>query len=241
CQKKGIVLAVDNTMATPWMFRPKSVGAAFSINSLTKFIGGHGNAMGGSITDTGAFDWSRYPNIADNFRKLPVSQQANAQIRIRALRDFGACLGPESAHHLSVGAETLALRMERNCSNALALAQMLEAEKAVKAVYYPGLPSHPQYALSQKLFNGKGGGTLSFELDDKMDLFACLNRLKIGIFASNLGDTRTLVNPVAHTIYHDMGPVARKEQGIADSLIRVSVGIEDIQDLLDDFRQALSA
>ncbi|WAW10791.1 cystathionine gamma-synthase family protein [Oxalobacter vibrioformis] len=239
CQEKGILLAVDNTMTSPWLFRPKSIGAALSINSLTKFIGGHGNAMGGSVTDTGVFDWARYPNIAEGFKKLPASQRGNAQIRAKALRDFGACLGPESAHHIAVGAETLALRMERSCANALALAKMLETEKAVTAVYYPGLSSHPQHDLASRLFSGFGG-MLSFEIDEKVDLFACLNRLKIGIFASNLGDTRTLVNPVAHTIYYDMSDAAKKEQGIASSLVRVSVGIEDTQDILDDFHQALS-
>ncbi|NLC22982.1 MAG: hypothetical protein GX776_00685, partial [Oxalobacter sp.] len=132
-----------------------------------------------------------------------------------------------------------ALRMERSCANALALAKMLETEKAVTAVYYPGLSSHPQHDLASRLFSGFGG-MLSFEIDEKVDLLACLDRLKIGIFASNLGDTRTLVNPVAHTIYYDMSDAAKKEQGIASSLVRVSVGIEDTQDILDDFHQALS-
>ncbi len=239
CQKRGILLAVDNTMASPWLFRPKNIGAALSINSLTKFIGGHGHAMGGSVTDTGCFDWNRYPNIAEGIKKFPAAQWGSAQIRGKALRDFGACLGPESAHHLATGAETLALRMERSCANALALAQMLEKEKAVRTVYYPGLPGHPQHALAKTLFRAFGG-MLSFEIDEKVDLFSCLDRLKIGIFASNLGDTRTLVNPVAHTIYYDMSEAARAEQGIAGSLVRVSVGIEDTQDILDDFHQALS-
>lgn len=239
CQEKGILMVVDNTMTSPWLFRPKKVGAGLSINSLTKSIGGHGNAMGGSVTDTGAFDWQRYPNIAENFKKLPVNQWGNAQLRAKGLRDFGACLSPESAHHIAVGSETLALRMARSCENAMALAQLLENEKAVKAVYYPGLASHPQHELARKLFNGFGG-MLSFEIDERVDLFACLNRMKIGIFASNLGDTRTLVNPVAQTIYYDIGEAARKEQGIAESLVRVAVGIEEKNDLLDDFHQALS-
>ena len=239
CQEKGILLAVDNTMASPWLFRPGEVGAALSIHSLTKFIGGHGHAMGGSVTDTGVYDWERYPHIADNFKKLPPAQRGMAQLRGKALRDFGACLGPESAHHLAVGAETLALRMERSCKNAMALAQMLEKEPAVSAVYYPGLPSHPQHSLAKKLFKGFGG-MLSFEISASFDLFSCLSRLKIGVFASNLGDTRTLVNPVAHTIYYDMSEAERAKQGIASSLVRVSVGIEDTQDLLDDFYQALA-
>jgi O-acetylhomoserine (thiol)-lyase len=239
CKERDILLVVDNTMTSPWLFRPKDIGAAFSINSLTKFISGHGHAMGGSITDTGCFDWARYPNIADHLKKLPATRQGHAQIRIRSLRDFGACLGPESAHHIAVGAETLALRMDRICKNAMALAEMLEKEKRVRAVHYPGLSSHPQHALACRLFRGFGG-MLSFEIDEKVDLFACLNRLKLGIFASNLGDTRTLVNPVAHTIYYEATEAVRQEQGIVPSLVRVSVGIEDTSDLLEDFHQALS-
>jgi O-acetylhomoserine (thiol)-lyase len=161
-----------------------------------------------------------------------------AQLRAKALRDFGAALGPEAAHHIAVGAETLALRMERTSSNALALARMLEADERVAAVHYPGLPSHPQHALSAELFRSFGS-LLSFELKDGIDCFDYLNRLKLGIPASNLGDTRTLVIPVAHTIFFEMGAERRASMGIAESLIRVSVGIEDSADLLDDFRNAL--
>jgi len=240
CRERGILYVVDNTMTTPWLFRPKAVGAGIVINSLTKSIGGHGMALGGSLTDTGLFDWSAYPNIAPNFRKQPAQQQGMSQLRAKALRDFGASLGPEAAHHIAVGAETLALRMERTCANALALAQMLEADERVAAVYYPGLASHPQHALVSELFRA-GGSLFSFELKDGIDCFDYLNRLTVGIPASNLGDTRTLVIPVSHTIFFEMGPERRASMGIADSLIRVSVGIEETADLLADFGNALNA
>jgi O-acetylhomoserine (thiol)-lyase len=139
-----------------------------------------------------------------------------------------------------LGAETLALRMERTCANALALAQLLEADERVAAVYYPGLPSHPQHAISSELFRA-AGSLLSFELKDGIDCFDFLNKLKLAVPASNLGDTRTLVIPVAHTIFYEMGPERRASMGIAESLIRVSVGIEDTADLLADFREALAA
>jgi O-acetylhomoserine (thiol)-lyase len=240
CRERGILYVVDNTMTTPWLFRPKSVGAGLVVNSLTKSIAGHGDVLGGALTDTGLFDWAAYPNIAENFRRQPPAAQGMAQLRAKALRDFGASLGPEAAHHIAVGAETLALRMERTSANALALATMLEADERVAAVHYPGLVSHPQHALASDLFRS-GGSLLSFELKDGIDCFDYLNRLKLGIPASNLGDTRTLVIPVAHTIFFEMGAARRASMGIAESLIRVSVGIEDTADLVDDFRSALDS
>ncbi|MDY0963610.1 MULTISPECIES: cystathionine gamma-synthase family protein [Massilia] len=240
CRARGILYVVDNTMTTPWLFRPKDVHAGLVVNSLTKSIGGHGIALGGALTDTGLFDWAAYPNIAQNFRKQPPAAQGMAQLRAKALRDFGAALGPEAAHHIAVGAETLALRMERTCANALALATMLEADERVAAVHYPGLASHPQHAIVEGLFRS-GGSLLSFELKDDIDPFDYLNRLKLAIPASNLGDNRTLVIPVAHTIFFEMGPERRASMGIAEGLIRVSVGIEDTDDLVGDFRQALDA
>lgn len=238
CAERGILYVVDNTMTSPYLFRPKVVGAGIVINSLTKSIGGHGIALGGALTDTGLYDWSRYSNILETYKRYPTPQWGMAQIRAKALRDFGASLGPEAAHHLAVGAETMALRMERECANALAVAQMLEADDRVAAVYYPGLKSHPQHALSTELFRSYGS-LFSFELKDSIDCFDYLNRLKLGVSASNLGDTRTLVIPVSHTIFYEMGPERRASMGIAESLIRVSVGIEDTDDLVEDFRQAL--
>jgi O-acetylhomoserine (thiol)-lyase len=139
-----------------------------------------------------------------------------------------------------VGAETMALRMERECANAMAVALMLERDDRVAAVYYPGLPSHPQHAISKELFRAFGS-LFSFELKEGIDCFDYLNRLKLCVPASNLGDTRTLVIPVAHTIFFEMGRERRASMGIAESLIRVSVGIEDTDDLVEDFRQALEA
>ena len=240
CQARGIVYVVDNTMTSPYLFQPKSVGASLVVNALTKSIGGHGNALGGSLTDTGLYDWSQFPNIFDTYKKSPTINWGMAQIRAKALRDFGGTLGPEAAHHLAVGAETMALRLERECASALAVARMLEADPHVRAVHYPGLASHPQHARATELFRACGS-LFSFELEDSVDCFDYLNRLKLAISASNLGDTRTLVIPVAHTIFFEMGAQRRASMGIAESLIRVSIGIEDTADLVEDFRQALDA
>lgn len=238
CRDRGILYVVDNTMTSPYLFRPKMVGAGLVVNALTKSIGGHGNALGGSLTDTGLFDWTRFPNIIETYKRYASAQWGMAQIRAKSLRDFGGSLGPEAAHHIAVGAETMALRMERECANALAVAQMLEADTRVAAVYYPGLASHPQHSLATELFSGYGS-LFSFELKDGIDCFDYMNRLKLGVPASNLGDTRTLVIPVSHTIFYEMGPARRASMGIAESLIRVSIGIEDTVDLLEDFQQAL--
>ena len=239
CQARGILYVVDNTMTSPYLFRPKVVGAGLVVNALTKSIGGHGIALGGSLTDTGVYDWTAYPHIAESYKRSPPVAWGITQLRARGLRDFGASLGPEAAHHIAVGAETLALRMERASGSALALATMLEADERIAAVHYPGLKSHAQHALASALFRSCGA-LFSFELKDGIDCFDYLNRLRLAISASNLGDTRTLIIPVAHTIFFEMGAERRASMGIAESLIRVSVGIEDTEDLLDDFRRALA-
>ncbi|GGC99547.1 cystathionine gamma-synthase family protein [Undibacterium terreum] len=239
CRARGILYVVDNTMTSPYLFRPKTVGAGLVVNALTKAIAGHGNVLGGALTDTGLYDWNAYPHIVENYKKFPVIQWGMAQIRAKALRDFGGTLGPEAAHHVAIGAETMALRQQRECENAQAVAELLAADERVAAVHYPGLPGHPQHHIAKELFRSYGA-LLSFELREDIDCFDFLNRMKLAIPASNLGDTRTLVIPVAHTIFYEMGAERRASMGIAESLIRVSIGLEDTEDLLEDFRQALA-
>ena len=241
CEAKGLVYVIDNTLTSPYLFLPKSVKATFSVNSLSKYIGGHGNALGGSVTDTGLYDWKAFPNLLPIY-KTPgsdPSQWALLQLRKKGLRDFGGTLAPEAAHTLSVGSETLALRMDRSCGNAARLALYLETHPKIKSVHYPGLPSHPQHSLAKELFK-RPGALVSFVLAADVEPFAFLDRLKLAICSSNLGDNRTLVIPVAHTIFFEMGAERRASMGIEDGLIRMSVGIEDTEDLLEDFAQALA-
>ena len=204
CAARGLVYVVDNTMTSPWLFRPKTVGASLVVNALTKYIGGHGNALAGSVTDTGIFDWTRFPNIAESYKGAAPAMWGLTQVRKKGLRDWGGTLSAEQAHHIAVGAETLALRMERTCATAQALAESLVGHPSVRAVHYPGLPTHPQHVLAKALFRA-GGGLLSFELNDGVDCFDVLNRLGIVVSSSNLGDNRTLAIPVAHTIYWEIG------------------------------------
>lgn len=239
CREHNLVYFVDNTMTTPYLFRPKDVGASLVINSLTKYIGGHANALGGSVTETGLFDWSVFTNLYDNYKKGDVSGWAIQQIKKKGLRDLGASLGPEAAHHISVGSDTLALRMDRICENAQRLAQYLDGHEKIRQVYYPGLPNHPEHDRSAALF-GHHGGIFSIELVADVDCFDFINKLDLVICSSNLGDTRSLAIPVAHSIYFEMGPERRASMGIDDSLVRFSIGIEEIDDLLADFEQALT-
>ena len=240
CADRHLLYVVDNTMTTPYLYQPGRHGAGLVVNALTKYIGGHGNALGGAVTDTGLYDWTRFTNIYDNYKNAKPQLWGIQQIRKKGLRDAGSTLAAEPAHRIAVGAETLALRMERCCGNALKLARFLAAHSKVTRVYYPGLEDHPQHATAREWFTSYGA-LMSIELAAGIDCFDFLNRLELVISSSHLGDNRTLAIPIAHTIYWEMGPQRRAEMGIADSLIRLSIGIEDYADLEADFAQALGA
>lgn len=239
CKEKNLVYVVDNTLVTPLLCQGKAMGAALVVNSLSKHIGGHGNALGGAVTDTGLYDWTDYENIAEPYRKGKPTAWGLTQIKKKGLRDMGGTLASESAHRIAAGAETLALRMDRSCANALALAQFLDAHPKVAKIHYPGLPAHPQHQRAAQMFGNRFGALMGIELVDDVDLFDFLNRLKVLILATHLGDNRTLVLPMAHTIYYEMGAERRALMGISDNFLRVSIGIEDVQDLIDDVVQAL--
>ena len=239
CQTKNLIYCVDNTMTSPYLFSPKKVGASLIVNSLTKYIGGHGNALGGMITDTGLYDWSKFVNIHDSYRKDEPTLWGITQIKKKGLRDIGASMSPEAAHHLAVGSETLPMRLDRACANAQTLAEFCDEHTKVNHTYYPGLPGHPQHDRANQLF-ANFGAIFSIDLTDEINCFDFLNNMDIVIASSNLGDTRTLAIPVAHTIYYEMGTERRASMGIDDSMIRFSVGVEDIEDLLEDFQKALN-
>ncbi|MEO5672745.1 MAG: cystathionine gamma-synthase family protein [Ramlibacter sp.] len=239
CTARGVLYIVDSTMTTPCLFQPKSVGASLVVHSLSKSICGHGNALGGSISDTGLFDWATYPHVLPAYRKGPAAGWGLLQIRKKGLRDMGATLSSEHGHRIAAGAETLALRMERACANARALAEWLEAQPLVSKVHYPGLASHAQHARAARLFK-HAGALLGFETVEGVDAFDVLNALELVIKSSHLGDNRTLGIPVARTIFWEMGAEQRESMDIADSLVRLSVGIEAQADLLADFAQAFA-
>ncbi|MDC0222067.1 cystathionine gamma-synthase family protein [Gammaproteobacteria bacterium] len=239
CKIKSLIYCVDNTMTSPHLFLPKKVQASLIVNSLTKYIGGHGNALGGIITDTGLYDWSEFGNIYDAYRTEKSELQGITQIKKKGLRDMGASLGPEAAHHLATGSETLSLRIEKACENAQVLAEFCDNHPNIKKAYFPGLSNHPQHERAKQLF--KGFGTIfSVDLKEEVNCFDFLNKMDCIVSSSNLGDNRTLAIPVAHTIYYEMGAERRASMGISDSMVRFSVGIEEVADLLTDFEQALA-
>ena len=239
CHAHNLLYVVDSTLTTPYLFQAKSVQAGLVIHALTKYIGGHGNALAGAIVDTGLYDWTQYPGILELYKQGPSQKWGLLQLKKKALRDFGAALAPDSAHLISIGSDTLALRMDRACSNAQQLAEFLNAHPLIQKVFYPGLKDHPQHKLSQELFKSHGA-LMSFELVESIDPLEFLDHLKIVIASSNLGDTRTLGIPVAHTIYYEMGAERRKSMGISDGFIRLSIGIEDYADLEESFSYALA-
>ena len=239
CERRKLLYIVDNTMTPPTMFLAKNVKAGLVINSLSKAVAGHGDVLGGAVVETGLFDWSSYPNIMDPYKKGDSSAWALLQIRKKGLRDMGATLSPQSASRIALGSETLALRVPRACANARALAAMFEQHSAIKTVHYPGVASHPQHQRAQELFSDFGM-LLSIDLADEEQCFPFLNRLRCAVLSSHLGDNRTLVIPVAHTIFYEMGPERRASMGISEGTVRISVGIEDEADLLEDFSQALA-
>ena len=239
CKLKSLIYCVDNTMTSPHLFLPKKVQASLIVNSLTKYIGGHGNALGGIITDTGLYDWSEFGNIYDAYRTEKSELQGFTQIKKKGLRDMGASLGPEAAHHLATGSETLSLRIEKACENAQVLAEFCDNHPNIRKAYFPGLSNHPQHERAKQLF--KGFGTIfSVDLKEEVNCFDFLNKMDCIVSSSNLGDNRTLAIPVAHTIYYEMGVERRASMGISDSMVRFSVGIEEVADLLTDFEQALA-
>lgn len=238
CRERGIIYVVDNTITSPALFRPRSVGASLVINSLTKTIAGHGEALGGAVTDTGLFDWTSFPNLFSSYRKGEPKGWGLLQIRKKGLRDMGGTMCSDQAHRISVGSETLSLRVKQASKTALGLARWLEQHPKIDAVHYPWLPSHADHERAKRLFSA-GSWLLSFELRDPSSMIDVLNRLSLAIKSTGLGDTRTLIIPVAPTIFWEAGVETRKEMGIAEGLIRVSVGLEEEADLIADFEVAL--
>lgn len=240
CESNDLLFVLDNTMTPNAIFDAHSVKASMLITSLTKYIAGHGNVLGGVTVDLGNFDWAKYTNISDKYRVADTQQWGLTQIRKRGLRDMGATLAPSSAAQVSVGLETLSMRLEKTCSNALTLANYLQNHEQIERVFYPGLPQHPQHERASSLFkDGMFGGIVSFTLKSNINMRDFFNKLALVISATHLGDTRTLALPVATTIFYENGLAERQKMGIDEQLIRISVGIEDITDLINDFQQAL--
>lgn len=240
CNEHGLLFVIDNTMTPAPMLDAKALNASLVVTSLTKYIGGHGNVLGGVVVDLGNYNWKSFANISDTYKVADTAQWGLTQIRKRGLRDMGATLAPNSAHQISIGLETLNLRMKQSCENAMAMALFCQSHPAIKDVFYPGLVEHPQHQRAIALFDHQFGAILSLELMPGIDMRRFLNALNLIICSTHLGDTRTLALPIATTVFFENGPEQRKVMGISDNLIRISVGIEDIDDLIDDITHALT-
>ena len=238
CNSHNLVFVIDSTLTTGYVCKGKELGAHFVVMSLTKAFNGHGNVLGGALVDTGTYDWSNYPNIFEAYRKGDPYLWGLQQVKKKGLRDMGATLSAESASRIAIGVETIALRLERSCSNATALAAALAKHPKVETVYHPSLESHPQFNRAKEYFR-LPGYLMSLDLKAGYDPIEFLNAMPLVINATHLGDNRTLALPVAKTIFHEMGVENRQAQGISENMIRCSIGIEDPQDLLDCFINAL--
>ena len=236
----GIPLMVDATVSTPWLARVRELGADIVIHSTSKYINGTANSIGGAIIDAGSFDWQsdKFPHFEPFHRKYR-SFAFTARVRKLIHKDFGACAAPFNSFLLGEGLETLALRMERHCSNALKVARFLDSHEKVSWVNYPGLPDSPFHEVANRQFNGRFGGLLTFGLADKKSAFRLINNLRLAKNLANIGDTKTLVIHPASTICADYTAEVKALMGVSEEQVRVSVGIEDIEDILEDFASAL--
>ena len=246
------ILIVDNTFATPYLFRPLEHGADVVVESATKFIGGHGSTLGGVIVEAGRFDWKanadKYPSLAKPDPSYhgavfaDVAGPAAFVTRIRAviLRDTGATIAPISAWILLQSLETLSLRVERHVYNALKVVDFLVHHPKVAKVNHPSLPDHPDHALYEKLFPNGAGSIFTFEVKGgQKEAWAFIDNLKIFSLLANVADVKSLVIHPATTTHSQLSPEELEEQGIYENTIRLSIGTEHIDDLIEDIEQAL--
>jgi O-acetylhomoserine (thiol)-lyase len=229
---------VDNTVATPYLIQPLKLGADVVVNSSSKYINGNSDAISGILTYGSNFDWDeRYPGMQPYKKFGPFAYIS--KLRNGLFRNTGACLSPQNAFLNTLGLETIGLRMERHCSNALELARYLDSLGDDIIVNYPGLESSPYHELASRQFNGGYGAIVTVRVGSKERAFNIINSLKIPFILSNIGDTKTLVLHPASTIAVHLSKEEQLQSGVYDDLIRISVGIEDVEDLKADFKQAI--
>ena len=249
----GIPLLIDNTFATPYLSQPIAQGADIVMHSATKWLGGHGIAIGGAIIDGGRFDWrasGKFPQLTEpyaGYHGIVFDEQFGPaafimRARTEGLRDFGACLSPTNAFHLLQGVETLHLRMERHVANTSAVLAALTANKAVDWVLHPSLETHPDHALAKQLLPRGAGSIISFGIKGGRPAGRkFIESLKLISHLANVGDAKTLVIHPASTTHQQMDAAQLAAAGIGEELIRLSVGIEAVSDIIDDLGQALRA
>ncbi len=252
--RHGVPLIVDNTVATPYLCRPFEFGADIVVHSMTKYIGGHGTTIGGVIVDSGQFDWAankdRFPmlNEPDPSYHGVVYTEALGQAafigrcRVVPLRNTGSALSPHSAFLLLQGLETLGLRIERHCSNALAVAQYLTDHPAIEWINYAGLPESEYHAVCQKITGGHASGILSFGIKGGSEAGAkFIDALQMILRLVNIGDSKSLACHPASTTHRQLNETEMESAGVSEEMVRLSVGVEHIDDIIADIEQAIKA
>jgi O-acetylhomoserine (thiol)-lyase len=258
-KEAGVPLIIDNTCLTPMLNRPFEWGANIVVHSTTKYVGGHGTSIGGVVVDGGNFDWGngKFPGFTqpdpsyhglvhwDAFKAFPPAGGANVayilKMRLQLLRDIGACISPMNAFFMLQGLETLHLRMERHCANALKVAEFLAAHDKVKWVNYPGLKSSPNHAAAKKYLQGGFGALLGFGVKSGYDGGKrFINALKLFSHLANIGDAKSLAIHPASTTHQQLSADEQVASGVSADYVRLSIGIEDADDLIADLEQALA-
>ena len=250
--ENGLPLVIDNTFATPYVCRPIDFGADIVVHSLTKFMGGHGNSIAGMIVDGGKFDWAngKFPQLSEPSRAYhgmkftdvfgPIAFIIRA--RVEGLRDIGSCISPFNSFLILQGIETLGMRMDRHLSNTLAVAQHLEQHAQVNWVKYPSLPSSPYFANAQKYVPKGGGAVFSFGIKGGYEAGKrFIDSLKMFSHLANVGDARSLVIHPASTTHQQLAQSEQEAAGVSADLVRLSIGLEDLDDIIWDLDQALEA
>jgi O-acetylhomoserine (thiol)-lyase len=252
--KAGVPFIVDNTLATPYLCQPKAFGADIIVHSLTKFLGGHGNSIGGAIVDCGSFDWlgarKKYPTLVDpnpSYNGLRLAETFGnfafaIACRVMGLRDLGPAISPFNAFLILTGIETLPLRMAKHCENAIAVAQYLDRHKNIEWVNYAGLSNNPYHALAGKICPKGAGSVFTFGVKGGYDAGVKLvSNVKLFSHLANIGDVRSLIIHPASTTHRQLTDEQRKAAGAGPDVVRVSIGIEDAADIIADLEQGLAA
>ncbi|MDO4540489.1 MAG: O-acetylhomoserine aminocarboxypropyltransferase/cysteine synthase [Syntrophomonadaceae bacterium] len=249
-RQADVPLIIDNTFGTPYLCRPLELGADIVLHSSTKYLDGHATSLGGIIVDGGKYNWDngKYPELSQpdaSYHGMCYTEAFGpaayiTKARVHLLRDMGNCMSPFNAFLTNLGAETLHLRMRRHCDNALALAEWLERQEAVAWVNYPGLPGHPSYERAQRYLPQGASGVITFGLKRGAEAGKrFINRVKLAALVVHVGDARSCVLHPASTTHRQLSEEEQIASGVRPEMVRVSVGIEDVEDIIADFAQAL--
>ncbi|HFQ89926.1 MAG TPA: O-acetylhomoserine aminocarboxypropyltransferase/cysteine synthase [Desulfobulbus sp.] len=235
---RNVPLIVDNTLMTPYLFDTAGAGVAVEVLSSTKYISGGATCLGGIIIDNGTFDWRHAPRLAERAGRIGPMAFIGS-LRQEVYRDTGACLAPHNAYLQSLGLETMGLRIERSCANALRIARYLSGHAKVCSVNYPGLPESPFHATARRQFGDRFGGILTFDLADRQACFDLMDRLRVIRRATNINDNKTLILHPHSTIFAEYADEEKEAMGVRPTMLRLSAGIEDHDDILADLEEAL--